>query len=122
MSGGDFPGEMYRIRDGQRTDYAFPPAEGDWMDANWRSFAGILADFHGAIRSGQPPRVPAYLGYQALQVVLGAYVSAATGRTVALPLPEDNPVHLKGIDGIPELDVWSHSRARRAGIFGLDPD
>ncbi len=119
MSGGDFPGEMYRIRDGERTDYPFSSVAGDWMEHNWRSFAGILADFHRAILDGRPPIAPATASCKALQVVLGAYASAATGRTISLPLAEDNPVHLRGIDGIPELEVWEESRVRRAGIFGV---
>lgn len=121
ISGSDAPEEMYLVRDGQRTDFTFPPYEGDWMDWVGKTFIGILDDFQRAIRDKTPTIAPAVMGYRALQVVLGAYVSSVTGQTIKLPLEPDNPVHLRGIDGVPELNVWAESRTKRVGIFSLEP-
>ena len=79
----------------------------------------VHADFAQAIRLGRDPIAPAEAGLRALEAVLGAYASAATGRVVALPLGEDHPVYQRGVYGLAELPGWDASPLRRRGILGL---
>jgi hypothetical protein len=58
-------------------------------------------------------------GLRALDATLGAYVSAATGRTIALPLPADHPVHQRGIAGLADLALDPDSAIARRGVFGV---
>ncbi len=58
-------------------------------------------------------------GVHALEATLAAYVAAATGRTVELPLPPDHPVRLRGIAGVGELELAPWSTVARRGIFGV---
>jgi predicted dehydrogenase len=84
-----------------------------------QSFAAIHTDFIDAIRTGRPPIAPAEAGLAALEATLAAYTSAATGRVVSLPLPKDDPVYRKGVQGLRELAVWAESPLRKRGVFGL---
>jgi UDP-N-acetyl-2-amino-2-deoxyglucuronate dehydrogenase len=47
-----------------------------------------LADFVEAIQGGRPPQVDGREGRKAVEIILGIYRSAATGRVVELPLRE----------------------------------
>lgn len=120
QSGGfNQPIELYSIdSDWQRTDHALENLP-EHMDNTARSFTELWADFRDAIREDRQPIAPAAAGARALEIVLGAYASAVTGRVVSLPLDKSSPVYLKGIDGIAEMDVWAGSKTRAAGIFGL---
>jgi predicted dehydrogenase len=79
----------------------------------------VHVDFAQAIRLGRDPIAPAEAGLRALEAVLAAYASAATGRVVALPLGEDHPVYQRGVYGLAELPGWDASPLRRRGILGL---
>jgi len=56
---------------------------------------------------------------------VAAYASAALGRTVAVPLPTDGPLHNSGVIGMRDLTgadaVPADSPVRRRGLFGLTP-
>ena len=120
QSGGfNQPVELYSV-DSQwnRTDHAIANLE-QHEDSVARSFTQLWADFRDAICEDREPMAPAAAGARALEVVLGAYASAATGRVVSLPLDSANPVYRMGIDGIAELDVWPQSKTKAAGLFGL---
>ena len=120
QSGGfNQPIELYSV-DSQwrRTDHAIANLERH-ADNTARSFTELWADFRDAIRDDRPPIAPAAAGARALEIVLGAYASAVTGRVVSLPLDPGSPVYQKGIDGIADLDVWAGSKTKAAGIFGL---
>ncbi len=120
QSGGfNQPVELYSVdSDWRRSDHAIPNLP-EHDDNTARSFTELWADFRDAIRDDRQPMAPAAAGARALEIVLGAYESAVTGRVVSLPLDPSSPVYQKGIDGIAELEVWADSKTRAAGIFGL---
>jgi predicted dehydrogenase len=117
-SGFNQPIELYSVRDWVRTDHALENLA-THSDNIARSFTQIWADFRDAIREKRLTIAPARAGLRALEVVLGGYLSGVTGQVVTLPLPTDHPVYQKGIAGLPEVEAWNESRARRAGLFGL---
>lgn len=120
QSGGfNQPIELYSVdSDWKRSDHAIANREAH-SEATADSFIELYADFRDAIREGREPIAPARAGGRALEIVLGAYASAVTGRVVSLPLDVENPVYSKGIDGIVDLDVWAQSKTKAAGLFGL---
>ncbi|MCY4063113.1 MAG: Gfo/Idh/MocA family oxidoreductase [Chloroflexi bacterium] len=120
QSGGfNQPIELYSVDgDWNRSDHAIANRE-THMEATADSFIALYADFRDAIREDREPMAPATAGARALEIVLGAYASAVTGRVVTLPLDKDCPVYQKGIDGIAELDAWEGSKTKAAGLFGL---
>ena len=120
QSGGfNQPIELYSVdSDWRRSDHAIANRE-THAEATADSFIALYEDFQAAIRQNREPMAPARAGARALEIVLGAYASAATGRVVSLPLDTGSPVYQKGIDGIAELDVWQESKTKAAGLFGL---
>ncbi|MBA2299875.1 MAG: Gfo/Idh/MocA family oxidoreductase [Chloroflexi bacterium] len=77
-----------------------------------------LRDFFTRLAEGRPPRATGLDGAHVLQAVIAAYGSAATGRTVPLPLSDDAPTFLRGVAGVAELDGPSWSPIIRRGLFG----
>ena len=120
QSGGfNQPIELYSVDgDWNRTDHAIANRE-THLEAVADSFTDLWADFRDAIREDREPTAPAAAGARALEIVLGAYASAVTGRVVTLPLDSESPVYQKGIDGLAELDAWDRSKTKAAGLFGL---
>ncbi|MCY3575366.1 MAG: Gfo/Idh/MocA family oxidoreductase [Chloroflexi bacterium] len=120
QSGGfNQPIELYSVdSDWNRHDHALPnlPTHADNIA---RSFRDLWADFAAAIREGRQPIAPAAAGARALEIVLGAYESAVTGRAVSLPLAESSPLYAKGVDGIVELEAWEESKTVAAGLYGM---
>ena len=120
QSGGfNQPSELYSVdKDWNRSDHAIEnlAEQGDNIA---RSFTELWADFHAAIREDREPVAPASAGARALEIVLGAYASAVTGRVISLPLDTASPIYQKGIEGIVDLDVWAGSKTKAAGLFGL---
>jgi len=120
QSGGfNQPIELYSVDSNwNRSDHAIANREAH-AEATADSFIALYADFRDAIRADREPIAPGAAGARALEIVLGAYASAVTGRVVSLPLDCDSPVYQKGIEGIAELDVWEESKTKAAGLFGL---
>lgn len=119
QSGGfNQPIELYTVNDWKRTDHALTNLP-THMENIGRSFTKLWADFRDAIRERRPTIAPAAAGQRALEITLGAYLSGVTGRVISLPLPSDHPVYAKGIHGLGEVEAWSESRTKAAGIFGL---
>ena len=111
--------ELYSInRDWGRSDHVIANLQSH-QDNIGRSFIQLWADFRDAVRQNREPIAPAAAGKRALEIVLGAYVSAVTGQAVSLPLDTANPVYRKGVDGIRDLAAWDQSKSKRAGLFGL---
>ena len=79
---------------------------------------GIAADFRDAVATGGEPVANGEAGLRVLDAVLGAYVSAALGEEIALPLPADHPVFTQGSAGIADLDLPDSSPVARRGLFG----
>jgi predicted dehydrogenase len=117
-SGFNQPAELYSVRDWQRTDHALE----NWpnhLEHTAHSFKQIWADFRDAVQQKCPTVAPASAGQRALEIVLGAYLSGATGQVVKLPLPTDHPVYREGIEGMQKVTAWADSRTKAAGLFGL---
>jgi predicted dehydrogenase len=83
------------------------------------SFAAIHDDFVQALLEGRPPLAPATTGLAALEGVVAAYGSAATGQVIQLPLQRQGPLYKKGAAGIRELAVRPDSPVRIRGLFGF---
>jgi predicted dehydrogenase len=82
-------------------------------------FAETLRDLFDGLAHGWPPVASAADGLRVLEATLGAYASATQGRTVELPLAEDDPVHLRGIDGLSDLPLAAGGWIARRGMFGI---
>jgi len=117
-SGFNQPLELYSVKDWKRTDHILTnlPLHTDNIA---RSFTQLWADFRDAIWENGQPIAPASAGERALHIALAGYLSGSIGRTIQLPLAKDHPVYQKGIEGIAEADIWSESRTKSAGLFGL---
>ncbi len=117
-SGFNQASEIFSVRDWLRSDHqaADLATHGDNI-AN--SFTRLWKAFASALRTGAPLLASGSVGTRALEVALGAYLSGVTGRVVELPLEEDHPVYLQGINGLAQCAVWPRSRTARSGIFGL---
>ncbi len=76
-----------------------------------------LRDFFERLAAGRPPLASGSDGAHILQVVIAAYVSATTGRTVELPLALDDPTYLRGVAGLTDLESPTWSSVRRLGLF-----
>ena len=81
--------------------------------------ATAFRELFAALAERRPVPTPASDGLRALDATLGAYVAAATGRTVALPLPVGHPVARLGVAGIAQLELDPGSATVRRGIFGV---
>lgn len=120
QSGGfNQPIELYSVdANWERQDHAIANRE-EHLEAVADSFTELYADFRDAIREDREPMAPAAAGARALEIVLGAYQSAVTGRVVRLPLDRAGPVYKRGVDGLVDLVKWEHSKTTAAGLFGL---
>jgi hypothetical protein len=56
----------------------------------------VIRDFVDSIEHAREPRAPGHAGCATLEAVLGAYASAARGRTMTLPLERTDPVFARG--------------------------
>ncbi|MDQ3127167.1 MAG: Gfo/Idh/MocA family oxidoreductase [Chloroflexota bacterium] len=92
-----------------------PPADGS-IDVRVKE---TFRAFFERLAAGQPPAATALDGVRALEATLGAYASAATGRTIDLPLPPEDPVHRRGLAGLAELPLAPGGAIARQGIFGI---
>ncbi|NDJ62817.1 MAG: Gfo/Idh/MocA family oxidoreductase [Chloroflexi bacterium] len=117
-SGFNQPAELYSVRDWQRTDHWLDNLP-THMDNIGRSFTQLWADFRDAIREQRPTIAPGQAGQRALEVALAGYLSGVTGQVITLPLPTDHPVYQRGIEGMTQVEAWSGSKTRAAGLFGL---
>lgn len=83
------------------------------------SFHSIHRNFMGTLQNKIAPTAPAEAGLAALEATLGAYISAATGCVVSLPLPPDHPVSRRGVSALGELDLWLASPVVRHRVFDV---
>ena len=95
-----------------------PPSDGS-IDVRVKE---TFRAFFERLAAGDEPAATALDGVRALEATLGAYVSAATGRTIDLPLPADHPVHRRGLAGLGDLSLAPGGAIARQGIFGIRPD
>jgi predicted dehydrogenase len=107
-------------RDGSVADLTPPlPPPGGPIDVRMADAFRILFE---RLAAGREPVATATDAVRALEGVLGAYASAATGRTIALPLDEADPVHVAGIAGLAELVLDAGGAIARLGLYGISPD
>jgi len=78
-----------------------------------------VQEFAEAVAAGRPPAAPGEDGQRYVEAVLAAYESAALGRTVALPLDRADPVFLRGVIGLRELELPAWTPVRQKRIFGV---
>jgi predicted dehydrogenase len=83
------------------------------------NFVRLHTDFGEAVRTGREPLAPAEAGQHTMEAVLAAYMSAAMGRVVGLPLRPDDPVYQKGLAGMADLALWPDSPLARQGLLGV---
>jgi predicted dehydrogenase len=86
------------------------------------TIALAIADFASAVVEGRAPIANGVDGLRALEAIIATYASSALDRTVALPLDRDDPVFLRGVAGLRELDLPQGTRIRRKRIFGVGGD
>ena len=86
---------------------------------------GTVADLADAITKKEAPAADGVAALHTLEITVAAYAAAALGRTVAVPLPTDGPLHNSGVIGLRDLTgadaVPADSPVRRRGLFGLTP-
>jgi predicted dehydrogenase len=80
-----------------------------------------VIDFADAVARRQSPATSGTAALHTLEIAIAAYGSAATGATIAVPLPLDGPLHQRGVVGLAELAVPADSSVRERGLFGLTP-
>jgi predicted dehydrogenase len=56
-----------------------------------QAHAKQLADFVAAIRRNKQPAIDGHEGRRSVEIILGVYAAARTGKRVALPLRRDPP-------------------------------
>ncbi|MGH2408330.1 MAG: Gfo/Idh/MocA family protein [Candidatus Limnocylindrales bacterium] len=104
-------------RDG-RVEDRMPAPAADQATVNVELLA-TLRDFFERLAAGRPPMATAADGLNVLEATLGAYASAATGRSVELPLDTEHPVHRRGIAGLADLPLTAGGAIARHGTFGI---
>ena len=82
-------------------------------------FATTFRDIFERLAGGRPPATSVDDGRRVLEATFGAYLSAAVGRTVDLPLGPDHPVHRRGIAGLADVTLDRGGVIARRGVFGL---
>jgi predicted dehydrogenase len=89
------------------------------------SMRDTVADLADAITTKTAPAADGAAARHTLEITVAAYASAALGRTVAVPLPADSPLHRHGVLGLRDLSgddaIPGDSPVRRRGLFGLTP-
>jgi predicted dehydrogenase len=89
------------------------------------SMRDTVADLADAITTKTAPAADGAAARRTLEITVAAYASAALGRTVAVPLPADSPLHRHGVLGLRDLSgddaIPGDSPVRRRGLFGLTP-
>ncbi len=85
------------------------------------AIGGVIDDFVSAVRAGGAPRATGADGLHILELVLAAYESAATGRTVPVPLQRDAPLFTGGASAVGALPGADWIPALRQGLFTSDP-
>lgn len=104
-------------RDGSVEDLTppVPPRDGA-LDVH---LAATFRRFFEHVAAGTTPAVTAADGLRALETTLAAYASAATGRSVDLPLDAADPIHRLGIAGLGELPLAAAGPLASGGMFGI---
>lgn len=81
------------------------------------SLTPLLRDFAAAVAEGRDPVASVEQGLRTLEATIGAYVSAATGRTVELPLVEGDPPYEVGVGALGQLELPNWSPLRLRNLF-----
>ncbi|MFV2064289.1 MAG: Gfo/Idh/MocA family protein [Chloroflexota bacterium] len=95
---------------------------GHRVERDMRSDLGIrgtLRDFAASVATGRDPAASGEQGLHILEATLAVYLSAATGGTIELPLPDEHPVSRLGVAGLAEVELAPWSPVRGRGLFGV---
>ena len=114
------PLEWIEVRTSEGTRRLDLPAGLDLVPLVIEGIGGVIDDFLHAVATGRAPAASGADGMHALELTLGAYMSAAIGRTVSLPLETTDPVYLRGVAAIPELGGPSWSPVLRQRLYATD--
>jgi predicted dehydrogenase len=102
--------------------YFEPNSESIHDKIRW-SIAAALTDIADAIGQTRNSAATGEIGLEVLEMTLASYASAATGQSISVPLDNSNPLHIKGVSGIKDLDFTSSSKdspVRKHNLFGLN--
>lgn len=81
------------------------------------SLTPLLRDFGHAIVDGREPMATGEQALRTLEATVAAYISAATGRTIELPLAEGDPAFELGVEALGQLELPAWSPLRRRRLF-----
>jgi predicted dehydrogenase len=84
------------------------------------AFRTIARTFAEAAHGRGKPVATGEDGLRALEAAIGAYVSAATGRTVTIPLDRDSAPFKRGALGVPEVEQVDWSPFHGTRLFRPD--
>jgi predicted dehydrogenase len=102
---------------GTRIEYDAREGDQDDLAVLGDTFRHVFRDFIDAVAAGREPRATAGEGARILQATVGALKSAATGELVSIPLDRDDPVFLRGVLGLEELELPDWSPVNRHGLY-----
>jgi predicted dehydrogenase len=105
-------------REDRTPDLGAPPADGSRPPIDVH-LPETFRSFFEAVAEGRQPVATAADGLRVLETTLAAYLSAATGRIVDLPLDHDHPVHRVGIAGLADVELDGSSQIARRRIFSV---
>ncbi len=114
------PLEWIEVRTSEGTRRLALPAGLELFPLVIEGIGGVIDDFVDAVATGRAPTASGADGMHALELVLGAYKSAAIGQTVSLPLETADPVYIRGVAAIPTLGGPSWSPVLRQRLYTTD--
>lgn len=82
-------------------------------------FKGAILDFINSVSENREPIVTGEDGRKVVEVVLASYESAALDKTMKLPLEKDDPVYIKGVEGLKDLNIPRDNVMRKKKLFGI---
>lgn len=104
------PLDRVEIDDGTRVTAVPTPPDGGFLAPAVRAFAD-------ALDRGVNPAADGRQALHALEVTVAAYESAATGRSVVVPLDVSSPVHRLGVGGLSSAPFNARSPLVRRQLF-----
>lgn len=92
------------------------------LEKNTNAFKKLYLDFIDSVINNKTPYVNGRSARDALEMVMAAYLSAALGKVIKLPLDKKSPIYTEGVLGLKKLDsqVAHDSILRRKKMYGFD--
>jgi predicted dehydrogenase len=89
------------------------------VQAGQDPLGSVLKDFARSVRASRSPAANGQAGMRALEATVGAYQSAALGRSVRLPLQANEPVFSRGVAALADREIPGWTRIARKKLFGF---